>query len=203
TPDPFATVGAYVTPYSSYRSTFDTPALPATCKASNLNLKKGSFTLEPGRYCGGINIQAGATVTLQAGIYTIDNGIFNVQAGASITGNNVLLYFRGADAHMTIIGGGTVNLKGRKTDNSYAGFLAIAAPDAWRGLDSNIQGGGSFTMVGMIYMPTQRIIITGNGDSNASSDFFGVIAKSIQFRGNGYFYFKPYNASSGMPDIMP
>ena len=201
--DPFATVGAYAPLSTPYQSTFTPPAIPNVCKANNLSLKKGSFTLEPGRYCGGINLQAGATVTLSPGVFIIDDGLFNVQSGSSVTGSNVLLYFKDANARMTIIGGGTVNLKGRQSGSSYAGFLMIAHPDAYRNGTSNIQGGGSFKLEGMVYMPTQNILITGNGDSNGSSHFFAIVAKSLEFRGNGIFNLKTHNTASNMPNIMP
>jgi Flp pilus assembly protein TadG len=202
--DPFATVSAYTLPYSSYQSTFTPPAIPSACKASGLNLKKNTFTLEPGRYCGGINMQAQATVHLQPGVYIIDNGIFNVQSGSKITGTDVLLYFVGPNARFTVIGGGIEDLKGRTSGpDDLKGFLFIAHPNAWRGLTSNIQGGGSFRMEGMIYAPTQNIIVTGNGDANGSSNFFAIVAKSFEFRGNGIYRFKHWNAASNMPNLMP
>ena len=200
--DPFAIVGAYAGS-AGYQPKFTPPTVPSTCKASNLNLKKGTFTLQPGRYCGGINLQAQANVTFEPGVYIVDNGIFNTQSGSSVRGSNVLFYFRGANARMTIIGGGTVDLKGRQFGSSYEGFLMIAHPDAWRNGTSNIQGGGSFHMEGMVYMPTQNMLITGNGDSNASSQFFAIVAKSFEFRGNGIFRYKPHDSGSNMPDIMP
>ena len=205
-PDPFATVGAYE-PGAAYQPTFTPPTVNTSvpCKASNLSLKKGTFTLDPGRYCGGINLQAGATVTLNPGVYIIDNGIFNVQSGASITGSNVLFYFYGAAARMTVIGGGTVSLRGRTTGNSYAGFLMIQHPDAWRGLDSNIQGGGNFAVEGMLYFPTQRLLVTGNGTAldNAGSNYLSMVAKSFKFMGNGVFNFKAHSTASNMPDLSP
>lgn len=201
--DPFAIVGAYDGLSSAYTPTFTPPALPSACKASNLNLKKGNFTLQPGRYCGGINMQAQAKVTFEPGVYIIDNGLLNTQSGSSMNGSNVLFYFRGANARMTVIGGGTIDLKGRQTGSSYPGFLFIAHPDAYRNGTSNIQGGGTFNMEGMVYMPTQNMLITGNGDSNASSKFFSIVAKSFEFRGNGIFRYKPHDAASNMPDIMP
>ncbi len=201
--DPFATVGAYVSG-QAYQPTFTPPSKAVTCKASNLNLKKGTFTLDPGRYCGGIKLQAGATVTLNAGIYYIDNGEFVVQSGSSITGSNVLLYFAGAASKMTVIGGDTVNLSGRTSTASYAGFLVIADANAARGGTSNIQGGGTFKMQGVIYMPTQRIEVSGNGDvNNATISVFGMIAKDFYFRGNGVFNAKKHGGSGNVPDIMP
>ena len=200
--DPFARVGAYELT-ASYSPTFTPPAVPATCKSQNLNLKKGTYTLDPGRYCGGMNFQAHAAVTLNPGIYIIDDGLFNVQSGASVTGTNVIFYFRGANARMTMIGGGTVNLKGRSSGSSYEGFLFIAHPDAWRGLESNIQGGGTFNLEGLLYMPTQRIEVAGYGDVNNSSRYFGMVAKDFYFRGNGKFTLKKYGGDTTLADKMP
>ena len=84
---------------------------------------------------------------------------------------------------MTIIGGGTVNLKGRTTGSSYAGFLMIAAGNATH--VSNIQGGGSFNMEGVVYLPKQTVYVTGNGDANGSSNVFAMVARNFDFRGNG------------------
>ena len=200
-PDPFASIGAYDS--RGYLAKFAPPAIPDTCMATNLSLKKGSYILSPGRYCGGIDMKAQANVTLLPGVYIIDNGLLNVQSGSSIAGANVLLYFSGANARYTIIGGGTINLKGRATGQSYAGFLFIAHPNAWRGLASNIQGGGSLNMEGVIYTPTQRLEVSGNGDVNGSTKYFGVVAKDFYFRGNGTFNFKKYGSNATVPDIMP
>lgn len=201
-PDPFATVGAYET--GAYTSTFTPPSKAITCKANNLNLKKGTFTLDPGRYCGGINIQAHATVTFNPGIYYIDNGALNVQSGSSVTGSNVLFYLEGAASKITVIGGGTVNLSGRTTTATYAGFLFIAHPNANPTGESNIQGGGTFKLNGMLYMPKQRIEVAGNGDVNTEGvTVFGMVARDFYFRGNGVFNLKKHAGTGNVPDIMP
>ena len=199
--DPFASVSAYPSA-SSYVPNFTPPTVPSSCLATNLNLKKGSYTLSPGRYCGGLSLQAKATVTLKPGIYVIDNGELNVQSGASLTGSDVLFYFTGANAHMTLIGGGTVTLKGRQPSSSYSSFLFIADATAWQGKASNIQGGGSMTLEGLLYMPTQTILVSGNGDVNGSSTYFGMIAKDFNFQGNGAFNLVPASAGGSYTDIM-
>ncbi len=207
--DPFATVGAYAAAPAIYTPTFTPPTVDSSvaCKQTNLNLKKGTFTLEPGRYCGGMTIMAGATVTLEPGVYIVDNGSFTVQSGASVSGSNVMFYYYGAAARMSVIGGagGTVSLSGRTTGNSYAGFLMIQHPDASRGDDSNIQGGGDFKAQGMMYFPTQRLLVTGDGSAtqNSNSQFFAMVAKSFRFQGNGVFNLKNYDAASNMPDLLP
>ena len=204
--DPFATVSAY-DPVQAYQSTFTAPSIPSSCKSDKLNLKKGTFTLEPGRYCGGISLQAQAKVTLLPGIYFIDNGTLNVQSGSTLQGENVLIYLTGANAKIQLIGGGTVNLKGRQVGSSYTSFLVIQHPNANRNGVSNIQGGGSFNLEGVIYMPTQQIEVAGNGDVNGDTRYFGMIAKDFYFRGNGKFYLKtkdgvfPTTYTEIMPDV--
>ncbi|MFM9943342.1 MAG: hypothetical protein ACKVP7_28080 [Hyphomicrobiaceae bacterium] len=201
-PDPFATVSAYSTT-ASYVPNFALPTVGSTCKSTNLNLKKGTYTLDPGRYCGGISIQAQAKVTLNPGIYIIDNGQFLVQSGSNLSGSNVMFYFTGAASRMTIIGGGVINLKGRSTGSTYAGFLFIAHPNANTDGESNIQGGGIMTLEGVLYMPRQRIEVSGNGHVNGSTNYFAMVAKDFYFRGNGDFFFKKHAGGTNIPDVMP
>ncbi len=213
--DPFAIVGAYEN--QPYQAKFALPAIPTTCKANNLNLKKGNFTLEPGRYCGGVSLQAHAKVKLLPGVYIFDGGELKVQSGSSLTvkesgytnseaqevdGAGVLLYFHGAGAKMTVIGGGTISLKGRQFGSSYPGFLAIANVNAAPGDTTNVQGGGNFLMEGAVYMPKQNILVTGAGNANGGSQSFTLIGKTIEFQGNGEFHIKRHNASD-MPDLQP
>ena len=103
---------------------------------------------------------------------------------------------------MTLIGGGTVTLKGRQPSSSYSSFLFIADATAWQGKASNIQGGGSMTLEGLLYMPTQTVLVSGNGDVNGSSTYFGMIAKDFNFQGNGAFNLVPASAGGSYTDIM-
>jgi Flp pilus assembly protein TadG len=200
--DPFATTSAYATA-GIYDTKFAAPVREEGCKANKLNLKKGTFNLEPGRYCGGIEIQAGATVNFAPGTYYIDDGLLGIQAGATATGSNLLFYLAGESSAFAIRGGGKVELSGRTTGSSHAGFLLMMHPDANRMGTSNIQGGGVFGLEGLIYAPTQRIEVSGNGDANTGGvDVFGMVAKDFYFRGNGVFKLTKYTGGD-VPDIMP
>ncbi len=207
--DPFATVSAYAAAPAVYASTFTPPVIPSTCTQNALKVQQGETTLWPGRYSTSLTLLANAKVTFKPGVYIMD-GTLDFKSGAKVTGTDVLFYFSGSQAKMTIQGGGNgglVNLKGRQTGSSYEGFLMIGHPDAGRDLTSNIQGGGTFVMEGMVYLPTQNILITGNGSdsaaTNGNSNYFSMIAKSFEFRGNGMFNLKKHTAASNMPNIMP
>lgn len=202
--DPYAETSAYPT-RSSYvpKSMAAAPYMPSSCKQSGLKLKKGTYTLDPGRYCNGLTIMAQATVVLNPGIYIVDNGTFDVQSGASVSGSNVVFYYSGAAAKFQVIGGGTVNLSGRKAGQSYEGFLMIASANSSPGETSRVQGGSNFKVEGVIYAPTQRIEVGGESNANQDSKYFGIVAKDLYLIGNGKFYFRPHQPASELPDILP
>jgi hypothetical protein len=106
---------------------------------------------------------------------------------------------------MTLIGGGTVTLRGRDPSSSFSSFLFLADATAWEGNASNIQGGGSMTLEGVLYMPTQTVLVSGNGDVNGdnSSTYFAMIAKDFNFKGNGKFNLFAGSSATSYTDIMP
>ena len=90
-----------------------------------------------------------------------------------------------------------------RTSSSYAGFLFIAAPSSSSTQVTNIQGGGTMNMEGMLYMPKQTVYVTGNGAVNASTKLFGMVAKNFDFQGNGTFKFSTLTSGATVPDILP
>jgi len=52
---------------------------------------KTKVTINPGVYCGGMKLNAGADVTLNPGIYYIDRGDLTVNGGATMTGTGVTI----------------------------------------------------------------------------------------------------------------
>src|SRR5262249_34548535 len=54
---------------------------------------KNTETIDPGVYCGGIKLNAGAVITLNPGIYYLDGGGLNINGGATLTGTGVTLVF--------------------------------------------------------------------------------------------------------------
>ena len=61
---------------------------------------------------------------------------------------------------------------------------------------------GLSILEGILYMPTQTILVTGNGDVNGSSTYFGMVAKDFSFQGNGQFNLVPQEANTTLTDIM-
>jgi Flp pilus assembly protein TadG len=202
-PAPFTQCDPLQDPFANMRA-------PASggCVAKNLELKNGDYTLNPGTYCGGLMLKPQASVTFSPGLYIIKDGVFEVQGQASATGNGVVFVFAGSGSQLIVRGGGNIDFTappaGASSVGDLAGFLFFQDQFAtdW-GVTTIIQGGGSVKMQGILYMPTWRVDIGGNGDINQTTKHWAMIADSFYMEGNGKLYIRVDPAGSGQPDILP
>ncbi len=151
-----------------------------------------TVTLDPGRYCGGLSINAGAEVTFNPGVYIIDAGDFLVNGGATLTGNGVTFILTAddpADIGNVKINGGTVADLTAPSDegNPYAGvlFYQDRRATSFRGPNlvvNFLQGGADMDLQGAIYFPSQNITYTGGANSGAGCT--QLIARGVNFSGN-------------------
>jgi hypothetical protein len=84
-----------------------------SCTNGSGTVITGTVTLSPGTFCGGINMQGNANVTLNPGTYVIDGGQFAASGNATISGTGVTIYLTGSGnnyAQAQITGNGTVTL---------------------------------------------------------------------------------------------
>ncbi|MEZ5923673.1 MAG: pilus assembly protein TadG-related protein [Hyphomicrobiaceae bacterium] len=206
--DPFASTSAYPNA-SAWVPKTAMPTVPAACTNNGLNLKKGTYALSPGHYCGGIKLQAQAKVTFNPGIYVIDNGKLQTSSGSQLTGSNVVFYLYDSNTGdnnypmLDIGSGSTVNLVGRHSGSSYQGFLVMQNAAHGEGQTSIVQGGGTFNMEGVLYLPTQKLELGGNGDMNGSSHYFMAVAKEYELRGSGHLHVKDHDGFSPLPNLTP
>ena len=160
------------------------------CDYNNTQIKKqgGPVTLSPGVYCGGIDVQTQGIATFNPGMYVIKDGALSFSSGSTATGNGVTFYFTGTNTRLTVISTATVNLTA-PTGGLYEGFIFIqdplSNPGQLTGKQNEIQGGGSITIIGTIYFPTQPVTISGNGAFGINSPLMPIIADTITVTGNG------------------
>jgi len=161
-----------------------------SCDFTNTRVKKqdGAVALSPGVYCGGIDVQTQATVSFASGLCIIKDGELTFSSGSAVTGDGVTFYFTGAHTVLTVISSATVDLSA-PTSGPYEGFVFIQDPTSnpyqSTGKTNEIQGGGSIQIVGTIYLPTQPITISGNGEFGINSPMMPIIADTILVTGSG------------------
>jgi Flp pilus assembly protein TadG len=178
------------------------------CDATNLVLTNGAYTLLPGTYCGGLELKPQADVTFAPGVYIITDGVFEVQAQASAHGNGVVFVFTGANANLIVRGGGSVDFTAPAANaigvGDLAGFLFFQNRfNTSSGTSTVIQGGGDVKMQGVLYMPTWRVEIGGNGEVNQNTGYWAMVADSFYMEGNGKLYLRSSADTAGLPNIMP
>jgi Putative Flp pilus-assembly TadE/G-like len=154
------------------------------CTEKNFTAKS-AVTINPGVYCGGMRINAGAELTLNPGIYYLDGGGLSVNGGATITGIGVTLVFTKKNSNdwatATINGDATVNLT-PPTFGPTAGIVIFGDRNIPLGSTFKFNGGASQYFGGAIYLPTAAITFAGG--AGTSTNCTQIIGNTITFVGN-------------------
>jgi hypothetical protein len=168
------------------------PSLLPNQSTKTLNINSDT-TLQPGVYTGGIGI-SGGTITMQPGIYYMDQGGFSVSNG-SVNGSGVMIYNNctpGSGQKVTITGG-TFNLSA-PTSGTYQGMVIFQARNAGN-VPVAITGPGGSQMIGCVYAPSSPVQVTGAGFAIVGSEF---IADTLTVTGAGPFSVD-WNGAPGLP----
>ena len=154
------------------------------CAETNLTVKT-TLTIEPGVYCNGISVHAGAVLTLNPGIYYIDRGVFSVNGGATINGQGVTLIFTSSTGKnwpsATINGNAVVNLTAMRS-GATAGLVIFGDRNAPVGTAFKLNGGSSQIFGGAIYAPTGAISYSGG--ANTSTSCTQIIGNTVSLTGD-------------------
>ncbi len=150
------------------------------CTSSKTTKYQNTITIYPGVYCGNVNVNAGAVVTLSPGTYIFDNGSLSIAGGATFQGSGVTLVFTSSDS-ASIAGGATVNLT-PPTTGTYAGISIYGSRSMPVGTVVKLAGGSSQSISGAIYLPEAALSYAGNTGMNVTCT--QIVADTINFVGN-------------------
>jgi len=135
-----------------------------------------------------MTLNAGANVTLNPGIYYLDQGSLQVNGGTSMTGSGVTLVFTSSNgnnyASATINGGATVDLSAPSSGPT-AGMVMFGDPSMTAGTAFKFEGGASQTLQGAVYLPEAAVSFAGG--ANTTNGCTQLIADTINFVGNSNF----------------
>jgi hypothetical protein len=149
---------------------------------------KATETIDPGVYCGGMSLNAGANVTLNPGTYYLDQGSLSINGGATLSGTGVTIVFTSSSgsnyATASINGGATINLTA-PTTGATAGIVFFGDRNMPVGSSFKFEGGTSQVLGGALYLPKGAVgFAGGSGTGNACTQ---LIADTITFTGNSNF----------------
>lgn len=159
------------------------PALGVLCSAMELanrvKVSSGVHYVQPGRHCGGIEAYGAARVVLAPGEHFFLQGALVVKEDARLEGEDVVLFFDTA-SKFDFTDRALVSLDGRKT-GPYAGIVMGAMRDNRQ--DFVISADHVESLLGVIYVPSARLIVDGDADVARDSAWTVIVAKEMQMKG--------------------
>ncbi len=164
------------------------PVLGSCTSPSRQVITSGMITLNPGTYCGGIEIKGTAKVQFNPGIYIFLNGDLNVWQDAEIRGQNVGFYFRGQSSYFRFRDNALVELTGPK-DGVMSGILLWRdrtnnVADRMAGISSSatnaINANRATKLTGTIYLPEGQLYVGAKAPVAAVSDYTVILARKLE-----------------------
>jgi Flp pilus assembly protein TadG len=163
---------------------------PATsqCAATNLSVKKQAVVLQPGTYCGGIDIGTHGAVTMAPGTYVLTGPLTVTSQGTLTAPKDVTIVLKGESAYTRFQAGSKVTLRAPETGGWKN--IAIAQQPQSTEVVSTLIGGAELDMDGVLYFPTQKVVVTGGGAAEVVTGSRILIANRLETSGNGMIYLR-------------
>ncbi len=172
----------------------------------------GSFVdIRPGTFCGGLTVD-GIDVDFLPGEYIIKDGPLSFINGAEAVAKDVTFILAGEGAVLNIQSQAQVELKARNS-GARKGLAVMEAVDKTAPgnrlsvqQQSLVSGGGSLSVLGTIYLPTQKLEIRGEGTSVGSmAPATSFIADTLHIDGQvgATMVVDVDHKTAGIPPLLP
>jgi hypothetical protein len=174
-----------------------TEGLGVLCTVSDLlnriKVNTGVMTVSPGRHCGGIEASGDARIILAPGDHFFLRGSLVVSEDARLEGDDVVLFFDNA-SKFQFADRAMVNLTGRR-EGQYAGIVMGSTRKNRQ--DFVISADHVESLLGVIYVPSARLVVEGSADVARDSAWTVIVADQMLLRGSPSLFINAnYNASS-------
>lgn len=145
-----------------------------------IEVSSGTHYVAPGRHCGGVDVYGTARLILEPGEHFFLKGALVVKEDARLEGQDVVLFFDQA-SKFDFTDRALVNLDGRK-EGPYAGIVMGAMRDNRQ--DFIISADNVESLLGVIYVPSARLIVEGDSDVARDSAWTVIVAHEVQLKGS-------------------
>lgn len=175
------------------------------CNFTGLVVDTGQTrTLSPGVYCKKLEIQNGATVYLKPGNYFFPNSELLVNPGGKLIGDEVMLFFNGANGRLNSNGVAQVQLKA-PTSGTYAGVVLFQsrANTSWSAPPHIVNSDSSSYLQGSIYAPNGKLMLNTASTLNQMATFTLVIVRTMEINSRGTFVANAnYSGATPLPNAL-
>lgn len=157
------------------------------CDHTNLVVSKQTIALDPGTYCGGINIENDADVTFKPGIYVIKNGELRSKNNSIAVGAGVSFYFTGAGSRFAFDGTTEIDFVA-PSSGPMAGILFFQDPASPAGAIFEIASKKASNLLGTIYLPNGTLSVQAKNKIAETSAYTVIVAKRIEIGDSTQMY---------------
>lgn len=154
------------------------PPVVGSCDFNNYYSSEWEETLQPGVYCGGIEIGQGTIVNFKPGVYIVKDGPFVVGSNAIVRGDNVGFYLDGDTATFEFTSKATIELTA-PNDGDLAGILFFEDRNAPLLRDHKIFSENARILLGTFYLPNGRLVVKTAKPVADQSAFTAIIARQL------------------------
>jgi Flp pilus assembly protein TadG len=155
------------------------PPVAGSCDETNLVLSDETVSLNPGTYCGGINIKKNVNVTFKPGVYIIKDGGLLSKNQSVAMGDGVTFYFTGAGSRFSFDGTTEISFKA-PSNGPTAGILFFEDPASPAGTVFEIDSKKAATLLGTIYLPNGTLSIRAKNKVAEASAYTVIVARKIE-----------------------
>lgn len=168
-----------------------------TCTGSEtiLKLETGFHVFPPGVHCGGVEVGGDAELLLSAGEHWFLGGNLIVRDEGVLDGKDVVVFFDKA-SKFEFKHQASVTLDGRKS-GAYAGFVMVGTRDNTQ--DFVIESDHVETLLGVIYVPSARLIVRGRAEVAKESAWTVIVADMIELKGSPQLFINANYDASDVP----
>lgn len=155
----------------------------APCRTEGFQIRRSALTLAPGVICGDLDLGSGADVVLSPGVHVI-TGSLKMSAGARLRADRAAVVLVGENSRLEISSQSEARFAA-PTQGPWRD-IAVAVKPQTSEIASNIQGGAGVDLTGVLYLPTQKVHLTGGGRLAEPTDRLRmVVVNRLELNGNG------------------
>lgn len=163
--------------------------------SKRIRVSSGTHYIPPGPHCGGIEAKGTARIVLEPGEHFFLKGHLVIDDTARLEGQDVVLFFDVA-SRFEFKDEARVNLDGRKS-GAYAGLVMGSMRDNQQ--DFLISADHVETLLGVIYVPSARLIVEGTADVARDSAWTVIVANELQLKGSPSLFINANYDASDVP----
>ncbi len=157
--------------------------------------------LDPGVYCGGIDINGGPIVDFKPGEYILKGEGLSITGNATVTGDEVMFYLDPTttgilpDELQSVHLAGTADIQlSAQTSGEYKDVLFYQDANSPGNLVAKFNGSADSELNGILYFPNNAVEFSGNADPGGA---VSIIARTVKFTGNTNLGSNPLTKSFG------